>query len=191
VHRGPLFALLERYLERFPEDRTRVERIRGFVLRHADCFERSCGAGHVTGSAWVVSRDRSHVLLLRHRKLGAWLQPGGHADGDPDPAAVARREAIEECGLESLALVEWWRDGSPSVLPFDVDVHTIPARGEEPAHLHLDLRFLFVADRGEPLRASGESEDLRWVEQDEIAALSVEPSLLRMARKAPALLARV
>ena len=190
MHRRPLLSLLDRYLDHFPEDAPRAGAIRRFVEAHADCFERSCRDGHVTGSAWIVSRDGSHVLLVRHRKLGAWLQPGGHADGDTDAAAVARREAAEESGLASLDHVDWSREARGIVLPFDVDVHTIPARGDEPHHLHLDLRFLFVADRAERLRPSSESEEVRWVTPAELAELSAEPGLLRMAAKAARLVKR-
>jgi 8-oxo-dGTP pyrophosphatase MutT (NUDIX family) len=188
VHRRPLLDLLDRYDARFPEDRARTERIRRFVAAHADCFERSCREGHLTGSAWIVSADGEQVLLVRHRKLGAWLQPGGHADGDPDAAAVASREAAEESGLSSLRLHHWWRDGSALPLPFDVDVHRIPARGAEPEHLHLDLRYLLLADPTEAPRASEESEEARWVARAIVPTLNDEPSLLRMAQKAIVLL---
>jgi ADP-ribose pyrophosphatase YjhB (NUDIX family) len=188
MHRSALLALLDRHQARFSDDRDRVETIRRFVEAHADCFERSCREGHVTGSAWIASADGEQALLVRHRKLGAWLQPGGHADGDPDPAAVAWREAVEESGLESLRLVDWWRDGDASPLPFDVDVHVIPARGDEPAHLHLDIRFLLVANPEEPPRASDESDEARWIARERIAALNAEASLLRMAERAALLL---
>jgi 8-oxo-dGTP pyrophosphatase MutT (NUDIX family) len=189
VHRRRLLALLDRYVVRFPEDAERGATIRRFVETHADCFERTCRDGHVTGSAWIVSRHGSHVLLVRHRKLGAWLQPGGHADGDVDVAAVARREGMEETGLRDLVHADGWQAAGGDRLPFDVDVHVIPARAGEPSHLHLDLRYLFVADRGAPLRVSAESEDVRWVARAELLTLSVEPSLLRMAEKAERLLA--
>ena len=90
MHRQPLLSLLDRYLERFPEDRQRAEEIRRFVEERADCFERSCLQGHVTGSAWVASPDGSQALLVRHRKLAAWLQPGGHADGDGSHGSIPR-----------------------------------------------------------------------------------------------------
>jgi len=188
VHRRPLLALIDRYAERFPQDSARASAIRRFVESHADCFERSCREGHITGSAWIVSRDGEQVLLVRHRKLGAWLQPGGHADGDADPAAVARREAEEESGLQGLSLVDWWRDGSRVPQPFDLDVHTIPARGAEPEHLHLDIRYLLVGDPAEPVSVSPESDEVRWVPRGEIPHFNREASVLRMADRAIALL---
>lgn len=189
MHRRALLALLDRFAVRFPQDRDRAETIRRFVEAHADCFERSCRDGHVTGSAWIASPDGEQALLILHRKLGAWLQPGGHADGDSDPAAVAGREAMEESGLESLRLIDWWRDGSATPQPFDVDVHRIPARGDDPEHLHLDIRFLLVADPAEQPRASDESDQARWVPRARIGLLNREPSLLRMAERARFLLA--
>lgn len=147
---------------------------------HPDCFERTCVEGHVTGSAWIVSADRRSVLLTHHRKLGRWLQLGGHADGDPDPLAVARREAEEESGLTELALL--------AALPLDVDVHVIPARGNEPEHLHHDVRFAFVAAPGQALCVSDESHALRWVERARLEELVREESLLRLERKTRRLL---
>jgi 8-oxo-dGTP pyrophosphatase MutT (NUDIX family) len=188
VHRRRLLGLIDRYQDVFPEDAARADAIRCFVERHPDCFERSCGPGHLTGSAWIVSRDGVKVLLVRHRKLGAWLQPGGHADGDPDASAVARREAVEESGLLTLEPVVWTRQDADAALPFDVDVHPIPARAGKPAHLHFDLRYLFVADGAETPRASVESDDVAWVPLAELSRWSEEPSLLRMAAKAARLL---
>jgi 8-oxo-dGTP pyrophosphatase MutT (NUDIX family) len=189
MHRRPLLSLLDRYLERFPEDRERAAAIRRFVDAHADCFERSCREGHVTASAWIASPDGSQALLVRHRKLAAWLQPGGHADGDPDAAAVALREAVEETGLATLRHAPWSRE-SAGPQPFDVDVHRIPARGEEPEPLHYDVRYLLIGDPAEAPRPSAESDDAQWVAQDAIGAFSVEPSLLRMAEKTRRLLGR-
>lgn len=74
-------------------------------------------------------------------------------------------------------------------LPLDLDVHRIPARGEEPEHLHHDLRFLLVAASDQELRVSSESNDLRWFARERAAELLGDESLLRMARKAARLLA--
>jgi 8-oxo-dGTP pyrophosphatase MutT (NUDIX family) len=129
----------------------------------------------------VVSYGCDQVLLTHHKKLGRWLQLGGHSDGHPLTWEVALREAYEESGLGFLKLY-----GSPQptvYLPFDVDAHRIPARGAEAAHIHYDLRYVVFGDSSAPLTITSESHDLRWVSMDEVALLSDEPSLLRMVHK--------
>jgi hypothetical protein len=106
-----------------PHEAAMTAAIRDFIAAQPECLWRSCVPGHLTGSAWVVSPDRRRVLLTHHRKLDKWLQLGGHADGDPDLAAVAQREAHEESGLMGIRLL------SPEV--FDVDRHWIPERKGE------------------------------------------------------------
>jgi 8-oxo-dGTP pyrophosphatase MutT (NUDIX family) len=184
MHRTPLLRTLEHYLELHPEDRLRADHVRQFVRANPDCFERANREGHVTGSAWIVSADRGHYLLTHHRKLGRWLQLGGHADGDPDPARVALREAREESGMADFELVH----AGGELLPLDVDVHLIPATAREPAHLHHDVRYLLIAAPGQELVRSGESVDLRWFPIASDAPLTGEASLLRMSRRARALL---
>ena len=181
MHRRPLFELLERYLARWPEERERVEQITRFVRAHPDGFLRTCQPGHVTGSAWVVTPDGGRCLLLWHERLGRWLQPGGHCDGETEVERTALREAHEETGLEGLHLAG--ADGGGPLVPLDVDVHRIPARGDEPEHLHHDVRFLVVAD---PPRDPPPSlrHAVRWVAAAEITRLTREESVLRMARKA-------
>jgi 8-oxo-dGTP pyrophosphatase MutT (NUDIX family) len=176
MHRAPVLALLRAHAPR-AESAGEAEAIAAtiaFVAAQADCLWRTCLPGHLTGSAWVVSPDRRRTLLTEHRKLGKWLQLGGHADGDPDLAAVALREAREESGLVGLRL-------APGL--FDVDRHWIPARAAEPAHWHHDLRFLFEADPAEPFVVSAESKSLAWVALADVARLNGEESMARMVRK--------
>jgi 8-oxo-dGTP pyrophosphatase MutT (NUDIX family) len=166
-----------------PDDQSEafdLVRIRDFVRRHVDPFDRSLPEGHLTGSALVVARDGSRVLLLRHRKLERWLQPGGHADpGERSGEVVALREAREETGLQHLEL----HPSAPR--PLDVDVHEIPARGAEPAHLHLDLRYLVLAPPEAPLRrAEAEASELRWFAWDALTGLGLDPGLDRALAKA-------
>ena len=186
MHRRPILEMLARYLRRFPEEEAVVRRIGRLVEGTPNCFDRACQPGHITGSAWVLSHDRTQCLLLHHGRLARWLQPGGHADGQSDIVAVARREVQEETGLTGLKLVG---NGS-EVVPLDVDVHRIPARHSvdgklwEPEHEHHDLRFLFVADPGQRLKISCESNDLRWFSRAEVGQVTDEPSVLRMLDKA-------
>jgi len=180
MHRRLLLGLLERHLAQRPEDGEVVARVSAFVRAHPDCFLRSCLEGHITGSAWILSADHRQALLTHHRKLGRWLQLGGHSDGDSDPRQVALREAREESGLARFRFLP----ATDDPLPLDLDVHPIPAHGGDPAHLHLDVRFLLVAEAGQPLRASAESKELRWFERERLADQVDEESLLRLERRA-------
>jgi len=187
MHRVLLLRMLGRYLERWPEDRPRIARVIEFVKAHEDCFERSCREGHVTGSAWILSPDHRCVLLTHHRKLGRWLQLGGHSDGDADPLRVALREAREESGMHRFRPLP--EEGEP--VPLDVDVHVIPARQGEPAHCHFDVRFLLEAAPGQAFVAGEESHALRWVERARLGEFVNEESQLRMERRASQVLARL
>ena len=101
------------------------------------------------------------------------MQLGGHSDGEPDTLLVSQREAEEESGLKVEPL-------DKNI--FDIDIHEIPSRGNEPAHLHFDARFLFTAF---DLRfvISPESNDLQWVDLIDIERFSKEWSVIRMRDK--------
>lgn len=152
-----------------------LEHIKNFVLSTPDCFKRSHLAGHITGSALVVSPNLTEVLLTHHKKLNKWLQLGGHSDGDSQTARVALKEAEEESGLQNLKLLH--------TCPFDLDVHEIPERKEEPAHFHYDVRFLIVAEGDRTFQVSDESNSLAWVTLNKARTLTSEPSMLRQFDK--------
>lgn len=174
MNRQPLLDLLDEYGRRHPAEHATTHRFREFVREHRRCFERDLWAGHVTGSAWLVDGSGQRVLLTHHRKLGRWLQLGGHSDGDSRPLEVAMQEAREESGLDVSPLSRWI---------FDLDIHEIPARKQDPAHFHYDVRFALQVRAGEDFRVSAESLDLAWVPIDELERFTDEASMLRMARK--------
>lgn len=187
MHRRPVLELLARHRTRRPDQAGTVDRIEALVRSREDCLERSCPPGHITGSAWLVTPDGRRCLLTHHRKLDRWLQLGGHVDGESDIAAAALREAREESGLPAASLSLATLAGAPVLL--DVDVHVIPARGDEPEHEHHDLRFLVLADAERPPVVSDESHDVRWFGPDELPAVTDEDSVLRLADAGLALLA--
>lgn len=175
--RDAVLALLRAHAELplEPHEAAMAAEMIRFVSSEPRCAERSLEVGHLTGSAWIVDSTRTRTLLTHHRKLGKWLQLGGHADGDLDLLAVALREATEESGLTRLRIV------SPAI--FDVDRHWIPPRRNEPGHWHYDLRFLLEADPNESLVITDESHDLAWIEIARMAEYNPEESMMRMARK--------
>jgi 8-oxo-dGTP pyrophosphatase MutT (NUDIX family) len=167
-------GLLETYAARYPQEVDVIEATRMLLRDEPRCFERTCWRGHITGSAWLVDATERRVLLTHHRKLGRWLQLGGHSDGDTDPLRVACREAEEESGLKVAAV---------SSELFDLDIHEIPARSSDPAHYHFDLRFALRVVGSEQFSVSDESHALAWVEIAALETVTEEPSMLRMAQK--------
>ncbi|HXP00246.1 MAG TPA: NUDIX hydrolase [Luteibacter sp.] len=172
--RQRLFDAFDRYAAQWSAE-DHVAHFSQWLSEQARPFHRETQAGHFTGSAWLVSADGERVLLMLHRKLGRWLQPGGHADGETDLANVALREAEEETGLRELEVL-------PGI--FDVDRHVIPARGDEPEHWHYDVRYVVVARGDEAFVVNEESLALAWRPVTEIAAdPGADASLRRMATK--------
>lgn len=158
-----------------PEPEAHRTQVLDFLLDHHDAAQRSCQEGHLTGSALVLDDSGTATLLMLHRKLGRWFQPGGHADGDTNLAAVALREASEETGIAGL------RVALPAI---DVDVHRVEPPGEAP-HLHLDVRYLVFAPPRAVESANEESLALRWVTEPDLDLLvpSIDESTRRLVRR--------
>lgn len=154
---GDLRALLERHLVLDARERASKVRILAELDRLTRPCDREADPVHVTASAVVVG-PRGTVLHL-HRRLGRWLQPGGHVDAGESPAQAALRETREETGLEVAHPT-----GGPRLL--HVDVH--PAAD----HVHLDLRYLLIAQDGDPNPRPGESPEARWFGWREAEALA-------------------
>jgi 8-oxo-dGTP pyrophosphatase MutT (NUDIX family) len=174
--------LAELNLTQRPEEVPFRDQMLTLLDAEPQCFHRSCFPGHFTASAFVVSADGSRALLNHHRKLDRWLHFGGHCDGDENLVRVAQREALEECGIEGLIVA--------SSRPFDLDVHPIPAHGNEPEHLHYDVNFVLIAPEGAVETISPESVELRWFTPDDMRSLPLVESMQRIVRKWEELRAR-
>lgn len=141
--------------ERGPIDdaeRVSIERTLVEFDRLADPFDRDSDPVHVTGSAVVVGPRG--VVLLKHKRLGVWLQPGGHVDAGETPWEGALREAREETGLD-VSFADVGDDGAPLLV--HVDVHP-GGRG----HTHLDLRYLVHGGDADPAPPEEESQEIAW-----------------------------
>lgn len=170
-----LAAAFEAYGRRWPGEGDVVAHFLALLAAAEDPFVRERLAGHFTASSWLVAADGARTLLTHHRKLGLWLQLGGHADGDRDLARAALREAEEESGLGGLSL-------EPGI--YDLDRHWIPEHKGVPAHWHYDVRYVVRAGADEAFVVSDESHALAW---RDIAALArdetADASVRRMAWK--------
>lgn len=154
-----------------------LETVRARVLELCrgplDPLDRATRPGHLTASAVVVSPDRG-ALLLRHRKLGRWFQPGGHVDGDGNLLAAALREADEETGLVGLA---------PVLPAVDLDVHDV-TYPDGSFHVHHDLRFLLLTARGAQAAPNEESTGARWVRgEGDLDVLGADASTRRLVAR--------
>lgn len=146
-------------------------RMLAFCDENDDALLRTCVPGHLTASALLVDAAGERALLTHHRKLEKWLQLGGHCDGEANLAASALRECREESGIEGLVI-------DPAIV--DLDVHPIPARKDEPEHLHLDSRFLVFAPEGAVEVVSEESIALGWIAAKDLARLGSDDSVHRL-----------
>jgi 8-oxo-dGTP pyrophosphatase MutT (NUDIX family) len=177
--RPALLALLDPHRPSDDEEAVHLGRLRGLLRHPGRPFDRGAfEPGHVTAGAFVLHPEGGRVLLVHHRRLGIWIQPGGHVEpGDPDAGAAARREAAEETGVDGLR---------PKGL-LDVDVHRFPAQpGGDPAHLHFDVRFAFVAGSA-ALAPGAEVAGARWAAPTDLAAMGVDRSVWRPVRRLLAL----
>ena len=153
-----------------------IDRLLAEFDRLADPFCEHADPVHATGSAIVVGPRG--VVLLKHKRLGLWLQPGGHIDAGETPWDGARREAAEETGLD-VSFADVGDDGVPRLV--HVDVHP-GGRG----HTHLDLRYLVHGGDADPAPPEGESQEIGWFAwSDAIERASDDRLIALLAHLAP------
>lgn len=174
--REHLKELLQSYNPTTATEREFWERMLRLCESEGDPFSRHhFEPGHFTASSFILSPDQKSLLLIYHSKLHRWLQPGGHVDPeDTDIIASAQREVLEEVGLSTLELV------SKGI--FDVDIHEIPARKQEPDHDHYDVRFVFQAP-DLSFSAGSDALEARWVPLTEISEVESDRSVMRAVEK--------
>ena len=174
-----LVELLNAHVPEGAEEIHSLEVMRTTMTQLDRPLSRDQAHAHFTASALVIDIEAGRVALLHHAKLKKWLQPGGHIESIDGGLMhrAALREAKEETGCDVRLYHPY-----PSLL--DVDVHLIPARAEEAAHYHLDLRFLVVAENPESLSLNvTESFAVQWFSFDAAISLAEDAALRRLIRK--------
>jgi 8-oxo-dGTP pyrophosphatase MutT (NUDIX family) len=180
MHRKELLTLLDQHRTRFMDEIAYVRFAIDHIRQNENVFDRKMSV-HVTGSAWVVSPDREHVLLMHHRKYNQWFQFGGHADGDPDVLRVALKETSEETGLDPSQI----RLLDNAI--FDVDHHVVPAIGTVPYHEHIDIRFVVEIDDSITIPGNNESHEVKWFPVHHVLRINNLRSTYRMLEKTRAM----
>ena len=161
------------------EEKDKAEILRRLETGGEEIYTRKDRAAHMTASAWVVSPDRRYVLMAWHNLYKSWAWLGGHADGERDLRAVARKEAEEESGITGLRDA----DGILSLEILTVDGHE--KRGEYvSSHLHLNVTYLFEADMDGALSVKpDENSAVGWIAAEELEEKVSEPWMMERIYK--------
>lgn len=168
---------LSEYKPYYESEKIFLEKMKKFLRENENFAYRSNLSGHFTASVFIIDENFEKILLLHHKKLDKWIQPGGHIDEiDTNFLNAALREAREETGIENFKIL--------SEKIFDIDIHKIPEKNHEPTHFHYDIRYFFQA-KSEDLKLNlDESNNSEWVNIDELFDEKIEESIRRMAEKA-------
>lgn len=180
-----ILELVNQYIKNFSDEKDSTVSLTRFVDAHTgdELIDRKNFAGHITTSAFIINENANALLLLKHKSLNRWLQPGGHVDAtDASLTASALREACEETGLDTQDLELL----SNSI--FDINSHHIPEnpRKQEPFHFHHDIRYLFKCLHARPLNISlEESTDSKWILFEELDVDKDFGAVIKKIKAAP------
>lgn len=179
-----LDEIVSSYIQHHPDERDDLAQLVLQIANEDDLNNRKTLPGHITGSAIVLSEDRSKILLVHHKFLNRWLQPGGHWDpNEPDPWTAAKREAIEETGVEIAEMLPAEPD-DPRI-PFAINTHPIPenpAKGE-PAHVHHDFRYIFIAANDDLIGQEDEVNDAVFVDFNDPRSENITDIIEKLIRR--------
>lgn len=180
-----LQEIFSAYISLFPQEMKRQRSFQEFIAHtpFEDLYHRKNFNGHITASAFIADQDHAHLLLIRHKRLDRWLQPGGHVDyTDASILAAAFRETLEETNIDERDL-EWIRPSFPLNIPADIDSHLIPEieLKQEKEHVHHDFRFLFRYKGGKNIQINlSEVTHYQWQGME---ALSGDPEFAHVVQK--------
>lgn len=171
------------YLDRFDESDRLAVLLSQLSKMDLTICDRKNMIGHLTASALLLDGDK--VLLIHHKFLDRWLQPGGHLDPEEIPLEGALRELSEETGLKNVSLWSWHIKNG---LPIDIDSHKIPPNESknEGEHLHHDFQYVFTYDQSKTKAVelqADEVSDFKWLSLEELRRGICGSRLARVADK--------
>lgn len=158
--------ICQAYYAKHAQEKNRGQDFLDFLNEEQEFFSRNNFKGHITVSSFVLDVSQQSVLLIYHKQLQRYLQPGGHFERDAALSQGALREVFEEVGIASEQLVNL----DDTLIPFDIDLHCIPfnAKKMEPEHFHFDCRYIFALKSDVKVTlAENEVEGYKWVSLDD------------------------
>ena len=158
-----LQELIRRYISLFPADRSKLKLLLTQLKQPVILNDRQTLPGHITAAGIVLSPDHKKVLMIHHRFLNLWLQPGGHWDKtDRSPLEAAKREIKEETGVSVAEYIPISPE-NPDV-PLYIGEHRVPENPEkhEATHYHHDFRYCFIAGSEKVHPKLQEVTEARW-----------------------------
>lgn len=175
-----LFSHIRSYRPSCEQEERDREQMLQIMRDRTDYLDRRNAVAHFTASAWTVNPQRTKTLMVYHTIYDSWSWVGGHADGEADLRAVARRELEEETGVRHARLAH----------PGIFSLETLPVAGHirrgvyVSSHVHLNLTYLFEADEAEALRTNDlENQAVRWFSFDDALSISTEPWMVEHVYK--------
>lgn len=160
------------YLRKYPDESEKLIKLCSLIKNnnmYSNLFSRKNFEGHITSSAFIYCIDERKLLLLEHKTLKKFLQPGGHIETiDTRIIDAAKREVLEETGLNDFNINSIDDDTD---IPFDIDTHFIPNNDKknEKGHYHHDFRYLFTVFKTQDVKLDyNESTGYKWVSIDEL-----------------------
>lgn len=169
-----MFQLIKEYFALYPQEEEHLKPLCAFIEHAENPFLRKLLPGHITGSG-IITKDQA-ILLIHHRYIKEWFQPGGHVDTNETPLQSAIREVAEETGWRTSQRIPAHHINP--LVPLDIDAHLIPANPlkKEPEHWHIDFAYWL-----EPISLghATDSENNQWFDLQSISA----PRLVRVLQK--------
>ena len=130
---------------------------------------------HFAVSGFVMNETHTKALMVFHKKLGVWVIPGGHLEDNEYPHEGAKREILEETGVEAKILNYTEVNIPDSEKEFQIPNpittlrELIAGKGDTPEHIHMDLIFLAEANENDVINGQEtEVEDVKWMTAEEI-----------------------
>lgn len=162
-----LYEELKTYHPYDEVEKANVDAFLKFIEKFGDdIWTRDNIIGHVCASAWVVDKSRRKVLMVYHNIYQSFAWLGGHADGDKDLLEVAKREVMEESGLENVKVLN---DGKIFDVNFQFVIPHMKRGYHITSHLHLSVVYLFEGSCDGILTVNqAENSAVAWIDVDDV-----------------------